>query len=95
MQILGRKHLIPATQALGVFQHISYQDAITARWVAEQHMGYRTHQLPILNDGTSGHALYNAAGSGKQFGIRDGQQEVARIGIAVENFVISISYSLT
>ena len=37
------------------FQHILNKNPISPCWVIHQDVGYRTHQLPILYNGTAAH----------------------------------------
>ena len=71
-------------------QHIFDEDAVAGGGVVHKDVGNSADKLSVLDDGRTGHALYDAAGGIQQAGICNPQEHIPALGggggIDFENF---------
>ena len=66
-----------------LFEHRLGENPIASGGVIDQNMGHSTHEAPILEDGTSAHALHDAAGRRQKRRVGHPDDQIpARVGVA-------------
>ena len=68
-----------------VHQHILQKDPVPRGGIVDENVGDRAHDLAVLNDGASAHALHDAPRNGQEIGVgdRDGKA-LGALGVPID-----------